>query len=193
MRTRRWVVSVLFISGLATGVSPEVSLAQSNGKQREGSSETETNGGEKIADRRRLSVDEHGAALRRPESWITASGEKNSLVTLRAAGDRRAQIEIRASSPIKQTRSESFFNSFHSRLKDAGFVRENTRKQAEYGGHVGKWTVYEGKSDREVYRLVVWQLYRQRVAWMFVGFFPAEAGTRYDEDFETLIGSLSFE
>jgi hypothetical protein len=187
------VVSVLLVTGAAMSVSPHRALGQNDGNQRGDSAETATDESEETTDRRRLSVDEHGATLRRPEGWVEASGQKKALFTLRAAGDRRAQIEIRASSPIKQTRSDSFFNSFHSRLRDAGFVREKTRQQAEYGGNIGKWTVYEGRSDRDVYRLVVWQLYRQEVAWLFVGFFPAEAGTRYDEDFENLIESLSFE
>ncbi len=178
------MLACMFVVGTAAGQE----------QREEGASKEAPEGDEDEAQkRRRIAVDEYGAVLRRPEGWVEHSAQKGALVTLRAAGDRKAQIEVRASSPIKQTRRESFFNSFHSRLKDAGFVQQEVRSEVEYGGQVGKWTGYEGRSERETFRLVVWQLHREQTAWLFVGFFPAEAGGRYVEGFESLLETLSFE
>ena len=189
--------------GLATfvaiGVAPAASAQESDpgtGDRSEEGERPESNGeaaGDVEVKRgRTIRLEAHGARLERPAGWVRARPGDGAAVTLRAAGDEESQIEVRVSAPVPAERKEGFFSAFHAELERAGFEQKNVRAEATYNDHTGRWTVYTGSTRRGTYRMIVWQYYHDRAAWLFVGFFPEPRAERYVDDFESLLSSLTF-
>lgn len=184
------VATAIAISAVVSvGIAmPVQALGQEKKETETGSSESESE-----ASGRQVRIADQGATLERPEGWVRSKAGEGAVCTLRAAGDDQAQIEVRISTPIPDNKRTSFFNSFHSSLKEAGFIKR--REAAGFGTDTasGRLTEYDGTSDGDKFRLVVWQMHRDEAAWLVVGFFPAARAGRYHDDFESLIESLSFE
>lgn len=112
------------------------------------------------------------------------------MATFRLASSDGAQIEIRASTGIDGDKQGSFFNSFHAKLKSAGFTKLRGPESSTHGKQKGRETEYEGRIRKEEFRLVVWTFHRGETAWILAGFFPAERRDPLYEDFESLAASL---
>ena len=174
---------VLFV-GLGAGAPAVAQEAEEGGDS--SAAETQVERGREIV------VEESGLRCRRPEAWVRGKPGKGAVLTLRAAGDPNSQIEVRVSSPITQQKREDFFNSFHSKLKSAGFIEVDRRRQQTYGERTGQEIEYEGSTSEGAFRLVVWQYYRGGEAWLISGFFPVPRRDEYYPDFAALIESIEF-
>lgn len=179
-----WLGAVLLL-GVTWG-SPL--FAQASSAEEQSSSEEATS-----AERgREIVLEKYDLRCRRPEAWVRGQPGKGAVLTLRAAGDPNAQIEVRVSSPITREKREDFFNSFHSKLKSAGFIEVDRRPAKSHGGLTGREVEYEGSTSEGEFRLIVWQYYRGGEAWLVSGFFRVPRRDGYYPDFAELIESFEF-
>jgi hypothetical protein len=198
--------AVLVIIAVSVGVPLQFAHAQSKTESGGSSgtssgSESSENGGaaapaDEDATRGRVveSSDERlRATVRRPEGWIHSDSNSEAMATFQAASDKRAKIEVRYSSPVRAPKREAYFNSFHSQLKSAGFVQKGETEVREFGSKTGRETEYEGDTGETTYRLVIWEYYRNRTAWIIAGFFAAERRDRHYDALGETAESLSFE
>lgn len=133
---------------------------------------------------------ESGSAVTRPEGWVQGKSGKGVLATFHAAGDKKAQIEVRHSPHVKEKQGEIFFASFHSSLQKAGFTRDEVREAQTYGGKEGVETEYKTTSEKRKFRMLVWQYHHDDSAYLVVGFFPDKGRDKYYSAFQEVITSL---
>ena len=181
-------VLVAIVAGPAGAQQKADSGAESEAKRQS----QQESGAEEPEQARTIRIAEHDATLYRPEGWVRRKPAGRALVTLGAAGDPGVQIEVRVSTSIDRQRRDNFFNSFHSTLKEAGFVEHDLQPKATFGGRTGEWTEYEGSANGGEFRLIVWQLFEEDDAWMFIAFFPERRRNKYLSDYKAILESLSF-
>lgn len=199
-------LAFLVAGGLLVGVPLKRADAQSDGTGAESSeqssgSESAAEGGaaappdEDATRGRVLEIRDENlqATVRRPEGWVNTDTNSSAAAAFQAASDKRAQIEVRYSTPIRKGKRDSYFNSFHSELKSAGFVRKGTPTEKTYGSKTGRETEYEGDTGDATYRLIVWEFYNGQTAWIIAGFFDAERRDRHYGAFQATAESLSTE
>jgi|GEM_PF-6817451 len=133
---------------------------------------------------------ESGSAVTRPDGWVRGKSGKGVLATFHAAGDKKAQIEVRLSPHVKDNQGEIFFASFHSSLQKAGFTRDEVRGEQSYGGKMGVETEYKTTSKKQQFRMIIWQYQHGDSAYLIVGFFPEKGRDKYYSDFQQVIASL---
>lgn len=133
------------------------------------------------------------ATVRRPEGWVNVDSESRAVVAFQSTADERAKVEVRLSTPVRGKKKQSFFNSFHSELKAAGFQEVRDPTEREYGDKTGRETEYEGETANGAYRLVVWTFYRDRTAWIVAGFFRGGHRDLHYSAFQSVANTLSFE
>src|SRR5690554_3740661 len=133
---------------------------------------------------------ESGSSVTRPDGWVQGKPGKGVLATFHAAGDKKAQIEVRLSPHVKDQQGEIFFASFHSSLQKAGFTRDEVRPKTSYGGKMGVETEYKTTSKKQQFRMIIWQYQHGDSAYLIVGFFPEKGRDKYYSDFQQVIASL---
>ncbi|AWV89700.1 hypothetical protein DN745_10250 [Bradymonas sediminis] len=133
---------------------------------------------------------ESGSAVTRPDGWVQGKSGKGVLATFHAAGDKKAQIEVRLSPHVKEDQGEIFFASFHSSLQKAGFTRDEVREKQTYEGKTGVETEYKTTSGKKEFKMIIWQFQQDDAAYLVVGFFPAKGRDKYYGDFKKVIESL---
>ncbi len=149
---------------------------------------------QKPAMRAQVIVDkESGAKVTRPEGWVSAQKTKGVVAVFRAAGDSKAQIEVRVSPHVKAKQRQSFFASFQTSLQKSGFVKQNVNNKATYGGKTGVQTEYEATSKASKFRLILWQFHHGDSAILVVGFFPASKRDKYFPAYKQVIEKLTFQ
>lgn len=131
-----------------------------------------------------------GSAVTRPDGWVRGKAGKGVVASFHAAGDKKAQIEVRLSPHVKDKQGEIFFASFHSSLQKAGFTRDEVRAEQSYGGKTGVETEYKTTAKKQEFRMIIWQYQHADSAYLVVGFFPEKGRDKYYSDFQQVIASL---
>jgi len=196
-RVGRSAVGMLVAASVAWFVAGEVTAQQRDDSEETDrkASEAAAPAGEDATRGRVISIQDSGVegSVRRPEGWVNFDSDSRAVAAFRATIDAGAQIEVRLSSPVRASKSKSFFNSFHSELKTAGFRQVGEPSEQTYGSKAGRETEYEGETETGSYRLLVWEFYRDRTAWIVTGFFRAERRERHVDAYRAVAESLSFE
>lgn len=129
----------------------------------------------------------------RPRGWrVVEPIDESAALVFRAARDRLAQIEVRASEDISSQRLDRYLRAFEQGLLESGFQTSRSKVDRTYEGTSGSLYEYRVEVDDDVFLLLCWHVHRRNKVWTFTAFFRESRRDPYVETFEWILEHIDW-
>jgi len=125
------------------------------------------------------------------DKWEEAKHGKSLVARYRLSSTKFVQVDVR-SAPVPESSSQQYFTTFHNSLIKSGMKKGDSSSSDAFKGKKTKRTTYEMKRKKELYNVLVYELYRNGKAWLILAVTPAKKRGSLDQALPELLKGFSF-